>query len=74
MSSIVSIVFVWLMVRTIGLAFQLTWGMAKLAASILMGIALPLLVVSLLFVGGIALIVPVAAIGIVVGVLKACVS
>ena len=71
---IACILFVWLMVKAIGLTFKLTWGVAKLAASILMGIALPLLIVCLLFVGGIALIVPIAVIGIAVEILKACVS
>ncbi|MDY4582942.1 MAG: hypothetical protein SPD81_08870 [Candidatus Faecousia sp.] len=71
---IACIVFVWLMVKAFGLTFKLTWGVTKLAASILMGIAVPLLIVCLLFVGGIALIVPVAVIGIAVGILKTCVS
>ena len=66
------IVFVWLLVKAIGLGFKLTWGIAKVIASILMGIALPLLVICLLFVGGIALLVPVAMIAIAVGILKAC--
>ena len=30
------IVFVWLLIKAIGLAFKLTWGMAKIIASILM--------------------------------------
>lgn len=67
------IVFAWLLVKAIGLAFKLTWGAAKLIASILMVIALPLLIICLVFVGGIALLVPVAVIGISVGILKACV-
>lgn len=67
------VVFVWLLVKAIGLAFKLTWGVAKVVASILMAIALPVLVVCLVFVGGIALIVPIAVIGIAVGILKACV-
>ena len=62
------------MVKAFGLTFKLTWGVTKLAVSILMGIAVPLLIVCLLFVGGIALIVPVAVIGIAVGILKTCVS
>ena len=64
--------FVWLLGKAIGLAFKLTWGVAKAAASILMVIALPVLILCLLFVGGIALIVPLAIVGIAVGILKAC--
>lgn len=66
------IVFIWLLFKTIGLAFKLTWGVAKIVASILMALALPLLVVSLLFVGGVVLLVPVAMIGIAAGIVKAC--
>ena len=64
------VVFVWLLVKAIGLAFKLTWGMAKIVASILMVLALPLLIVCLLFVGGVILIVPVAMIGIAAGIMK----
>lgn len=67
------IVFIWLLAKAIGLAFKLTWGAAKLIASILITIALPMLVICLVFVGGIALIVPVAVIAIAVGILKACI-
>ena len=68
------IVFVWLLIKTIGLAFKLTWGMAKIVASILMVLALPLLIVCLLFVGGVILIVPVAMIGIAAGIMKSCIK
>lgn len=67
------VVFAWLLVKAVGLAFKLTWGAAKIVASILMAIALPVLVVCLVFVGGIALIVPIAVIGIAVGILKTCI-
>ena len=66
------IVFVWLLVKGIGLAFKITWGAAKIAAGSLMVLAMPALIVCLLFVGGIALLIPVAVIGIAVGILKAC--
>lgn len=67
------VVFVWLLVKAIGLAFKLTWGVAKVIASILIGLALPVLIICSVFVGGIALIVPIAVIGIAFGILKACV-
>ena len=66
------ILFIWLLGKAIGLAIKLTWGVAKVAASILMVIALPALVLCLLFAGGIALIVPLAIIGLAVGILKTC--
>ena len=67
------VVFVWLMVKAIGFILKLTWGTAKVIASILIGLALPVFIICLLFVGGIALIVPVALIGIAVAILKAVV-
>lgn len=66
------IIFAWLMVNTIGLAFKITWGVAKVIASILMVIAMPVLIVCMVFVGGIALLVPIVMIGIAAGILKAC--
>ena len=66
------ILFIWLLGKAIGLAIKLAWGVAKAAASILMVIALPALVLCLLFAGGIALIVPLAIIGLAVGILKTC--
>ena len=64
--------FIWLLVKSIGLAFKLTWGVAKIAASILIGLAFPVLIVCFVFVGGIALLVPVIMIAIAAGILKAC--
>ena len=63
---------IWLLVKSIGLAFNLTWGVAKIAASILIGLAFPVLIVCFVFVGGIALLVPVVMIAIAAGILKAC--
>ena len=64
--------FIWLLVKAIGLAFKLTWGVTKIAASILIGLAFPVLIVCFVFVGGIALLVPVIMIAIAAGILKAC--
>ena len=65
-------IFIWLLVKSIGLAFKLTRGVAKIAASILIGLAFPVLIVCLVFVGGIALLVPIVMIAIASGILKAC--
>ena len=64
--------FIWLLVKSIGLAFKLTWGAAKIVASILIGLAFPVLIVCFVFIGGIALLVPVVMIVIAAGILKAC--
>ena len=67
------VVFVWLLMKTLGLAFRLTWGIAKIFASILIALALPVLFLCLIFVGGIALLVPIGMIALAGGILKACV-
>ena len=66
------VIFMYLMFKAIGLALKLTWGIAKIAASILIGLAVPVLIGCFIFIGGIALLVPVAMIAIAVGILKAC--
>jgi len=66
-------VFVWLFVKAIGLALKLTWGVAKIIASILIVLALPVLLFCVVFVGGLALVIPVAMIAIAAGVVKICI-
>lgn len=68
------IFFLWLMIKAIGFALKLTWGVAKIAASILMVVALPVLVLCLLFAGGLLLIIPVILVGIAAGILKSCLN
>ena len=65
-------VFIYLMVKGIGLALRITWGAAKVIAGILMVLALPLLIVCVVFAGGLALMAPVLMIAIAVGIMKAC--
>lgn len=67
------IVFVWLFIKAIGFSFRLTWGLAKIISGFLMILALPVLAMSLLFTGGIVLLIPVAMIGLAAGILKACI-
>ena len=67
------VLFGWLFVKVISLTFRMTWGIAKFTVSILIGLALPVLFISILFVGGIALLVPVAMITIAAGIVKICV-
>ena len=65
-------IFGWLLVKAIGLTLKLTWGAAKIAASVLIGLAFPVLFICVVFVGGIALLVPLVMIAIAAGILKAC--
>lgn len=66
------VIFVWLLVKAVSLIFQITWGIAKVVATILIGLALPVLFVCVVFIGGIALLVPIIMIAIAAGILKAC--
>lgn len=68
------IVFAWLLIKTIGLMLKLTWGVAKIVSGILMVLALPLLIIGLLFVGGIVLIVPIVMVCIAAGIAKVCIK
>ena len=65
-------IFLWLFVKAIGFAFRLTWGIAKIAASVLIGLALPVLILCLIFAGGVLLLVPLVMLAIAAGILKAC--
>lgn len=65
-------IFIWLLAKSLGFMFKLTWGAAKIAASILMVVALPVLIVCLVFASGIVLLVPILLIAIAAGILKAC--
>ena len=65
-------VFVWLLLKTIGLMFRLTWGVAKIIAAVLITLAFPALILCLIFVGGIALLTPIVLIATAAGILKAC--
>ena len=62
--------FCWLFFKALGLAFKMAWGAAKIAASVLFAVAVPLLVVCLIFAGGLVLLVPVALIGLAFWLLK----
>ena len=62
--------FIYLAVKAAGLALRLTWGTAKVLASVLFAVAIPALIGCLLFAGGILLLLPVLLIGAAVGVLK----
>lgn len=68
----VTVLCIWLFIKAIGLAFKLTWGAAKIVATILLVIAVPALILCLVFAGGLVLLLPVALIAGAVGLLKSC--
>lgn len=67
------ILFCWLFFKAVGLAFRMAWGAAKIVASLLFALAVPMLVLCLVFAGGIFLLLPLAMVGIAFGLLKACI-
>jgi len=69
---LVIVAFLWLFVKAIGLTFRISWGIAKIVASILLVLALPVFVVSSVFAGGVFLLLPVALVAGAAGVLKTC--
>lgn len=73
MEILIVIGFCWLLVKVLGLAFRVAWGTTKVVASLLFAIAVPVLILCLLFAGGIVLLVPVAMLGAAFGLLKRCV-
>ena len=64
-------VFGWLMVKSVGLALRLTWGLTKIIAAVLLFMAFPALIGCLLFLGGLALLIPIGLVGIAFCVLNA---
>ena len=52
---------------------KITWGAAKLIAGILVVLAFPALFVCLLFLGGLAMLLPLVVLGLALGVLTACI-
>ena len=64
------ILFCWLFFKALGLAFRAAWGAAKIIAALLFTVAVPMLVLCLMFAGGIALLLPLALVGIAFGLLK----
>ena len=70
---LITLLTVWIGIKAIGLMLRLTWGMAKIAASVLIALAFPALIGCLLFAGGILMLIPLAMIAIAAGIVKACV-
>ncbi|MCI6935566.1 MAG: hypothetical protein MR762_02760 [Clostridiales bacterium] len=69
---LLTILLVWLLFKVIGLAFRVAWGAAKIAASILFTLAVPLLVLCLIFAGGMLILIPLTMLGAAFGLLKGC--
>ena len=70
---LILIVFCWLSFKLLGLFLRMTWSIAKIIATLLFIIALPMLVLMLIFTGGMLLMIPLGLIALALGVVKACV-
>ena len=73
MEFLVLIAFCWLFFKAVGLAFRMAWGTAKILASILFAVAVPMLILCLIFAGGLFLLLPLALMGIAFGLVRACI-
>ncbi len=67
---IISILAVVLLIKAIGLTFKVTWGLAKIVATILLVLAVPIFIVCLILVGGFFLLIPVGLIAAAIGIIK----
>lgn len=68
---LLTVLFCWLFFKALGLTFRVAWGTARIIASLLFAVAVPMLFVCLIFAGGLVLLLPLALIGIAFGLLKA---
>lgn len=65
--------FIWLLIKAFGLTLRVAWGLTKVIAVLLFVMAVPALIACLMFAGGLLLLVPVAMVGLALGILKSCV-
>ena len=70
---IITVLFIWLFFKGLGLLLRLSWGITKLVVSLLFTIAIPLLIFCLLFAGGLVILVPLGLLGLAFGLLKSIV-
>ena len=63
------VIFCWLSFKLLGLFFRIAWGAAKFFASVLFVIALPMLVLCLMFAGGMLLMIPLGLLALALGIL-----
>lgn len=67
------LLFIWLFVKILRLAFRIAWGTAKVTAVILTSLALPLLLGCLFCAGGLIWLLPLVLLLAAWGILKMCV-
>ncbi len=70
MELLVIVCFCWLFLKVLGLGLRLAWGTAKVVVSVLFFLAVPLLVLCLLFAGGLALLIPLSPLLLALAIVK----
>ncbi len=67
---IITVLAIVLLVKAISLTFRLTWGIAKIIATILLVLAVPAFIICFILVGGFFLLIPVVLIAGAIGIIK----
>ena len=70
---LVTALSVYFFIGAVKLAFRITWGATKIIATVLLGLAVPVLILCLIFAGGAVLLIPVLLIAGAFALLKKCV-
>lgn len=65
-----TVIFIAMFFWTLKLMFKITWGVAKILATVLLVLAIPALVLCLIFAGGFVLLIPIGIVAGVVGIIK----
>lgn len=60
---ICTVLFSWLFIKVFGPVIKAAWGITKMFASTLLVLALPAMIVCVIFAGGILLLVPIGILG-----------
>ncbi len=69
---LVTLLSLWLFIGCIKLTFKLAWGTTKIIASVLLALAVPLLILCLIFAGGVVILLPALLIAGAFALLKKC--
>ena len=65
-----TVIFIAMFFWTLKLMFKITWGVAKILATVLLVLAIPALILCLIFAGGFVLLIPIGIVAGVVGIIK----
>lgn len=70
---LVTALSIYFFIGAVKLAFKITWGATKIIATVLLSLAIPILILCLIFAGGAVIIVPALLIAGAFALLKKCV-